>query len=115
MTGRRFGFVRFDCAVSADVAISKANGLWMEDRKLFVKIASFDQNNKERSVRLNIGPSKVVTGQDSYRMGSGLIGIPKTPIAKSSKSRELVGGNFSYAQMVKGINLGGLESGDWLV
>ncbi|KAI8566582.1 hypothetical protein RHMOL_Rhmol02G0051900 [Rhododendron molle] len=97
--------------VSANVAISKANGLWMEDRKLFVKIASFDQNDKGRNVRLNKGPSKVVTRLESFRKDPGLIGNSNIPIAESSKSRELVGGNFSYAQMLKGNNQGGLESG----
>ncbi|KAH7856358.1 hypothetical protein Vadar_000558 [Vaccinium darrowii] len=42
VTKRRFGFVRYNCASSAEVAISKANGFWIEDRKLFVKWAAFD-------------------------------------------------------------------------
>ncbi|KAG5516405.1 hypothetical protein RHGRI_037200 [Rhododendron griersonianum] len=29
------------------MAISKTNGVWIEDRKLFVKTASFDQKRKE--------------------------------------------------------------------
>ncbi|KAI8555708.1 hypothetical protein RHMOL_Rhmol05G0195700 [Rhododendron molle] len=104
--------VLLDIIVHADVAISKANGLWMEDRKLFVKIASFNQNDKERNVRLNKGSSKVVTGLEGFRKDPGLIRNSNIPIAESSKRGELVGGNFSYAQMLKGNNQeGGLGSG----
>lgn len=39
--GNRFGFVRYDCHVSASMAISKTNGMWIEDQKLFVKEAIF--------------------------------------------------------------------------
>ncbi|KAH7838672.1 hypothetical protein Vadar_029720 [Vaccinium darrowii] len=41
-TGNRFGFVRYDCAVSADLAILRTNGIWLDDKKLFVKLASFE-------------------------------------------------------------------------
>ncbi|KAI8543848.1 hypothetical protein RHMOL_Rhmol08G0251200 [Rhododendron molle] len=39
-TGSKFGFVRYDCHVSAGVTISTSNGLWVSDKKLFVKEAS---------------------------------------------------------------------------
>lgn len=42
ITNRRFGFVRYNCATSIEVAISNANGFWIEDRKLFVKVAAFN-------------------------------------------------------------------------
>ncbi|KAH7861793.1 hypothetical protein Vadar_030916 [Vaccinium darrowii] len=48
VTNRRFGFIRYNCATSADVAISKANGVWIEDRKLFVKFAAFKDQRKLR-------------------------------------------------------------------
>ncbi|KAH7841799.1 hypothetical protein Vadar_034492 [Vaccinium darrowii] len=47
--GSRFGFVRFDCSVSAGVAISRANGLEVEGYYLFVKKASFDLENKRKT------------------------------------------------------------------
>ncbi|KAH7848025.1 hypothetical protein Vadar_032983 [Vaccinium darrowii] len=47
--GSKFGFVRFDCSVSAAVAISRANGLEVEGYFLFVKKARFDLVNKRRS------------------------------------------------------------------
>lgn len=45
VSGNKFGFVRYDCHVSADVAILKANSMWFKDRKLFVKFASFGKKN----------------------------------------------------------------------
>ncbi|GMQ10223.1 hypothetical protein CsSME_00053308 [Camellia sinensis var. sinensis] len=42
-TNTRFGFVRFDCSVAARVAVSKANGLWVEDREIQVKMAEYDR------------------------------------------------------------------------
>lgn len=47
--GSKFGFVRYDCSVSAAVAISRANGLEVEGNYLFVKKASFNLENKRRS------------------------------------------------------------------
>lgn len=46
VTNRKFGFVRYDCATSAEVAISKANGFWIEDRMLFVKKAPLKLKEK---------------------------------------------------------------------
>ncbi|KAH7866466.1 hypothetical protein Vadar_020749 [Vaccinium darrowii] len=41
-TGNRFGFIRYDCPVSADLAILRTNGVWLDDKKLFVKLAAFE-------------------------------------------------------------------------
>ncbi|GAB2302408.1 hypothetical protein Dimus_036419, partial [Dionaea muscipula] len=32
--GRRFGFVRYDCAVAAEVTIHRTNGIWIQDKEL---------------------------------------------------------------------------------
>lgn len=48
ISGNRFGFICYDCSVSADVAIHRANGLWIDDKKLFVKRALFEQGNKSK-------------------------------------------------------------------
>lgn len=45
-TGRRFAFVRYDCGISAYVAISYTHGMWIEECKLFVKRASFGIGEK---------------------------------------------------------------------
>ncbi|KAH7865652.1 hypothetical protein Vadar_009378 [Vaccinium darrowii] len=47
--GSRFGFVQFNCSVSAGIAISKANGLEVEGYFLFVKKAGFDLKNKRKT------------------------------------------------------------------
>ncbi|KAL7180444.1 hypothetical protein ACSBR1_043613 [Camellia fascicularis] len=41
VTGTKFGFVRFDCSVAKNLAVQKANGLWVEDKELKVKNAMF--------------------------------------------------------------------------
>ncbi|KAL7189328.1 hypothetical protein ACSBR1_039050 [Camellia fascicularis] len=33
-TGSRFGFVRYDCKVAADIAVQKVDGLWCDDKAL---------------------------------------------------------------------------------
>ncbi|KAL7246551.1 hypothetical protein ACSBR2_001612 [Camellia fascicularis] len=50
-TGIRFGFVRYDCRVAADMAIQKADGLWCENKALRVKKADYQkgERNVERA------------------------------------------------------------------
>ncbi|KAL7198229.1 hypothetical protein ACSBR2_020693 [Camellia fascicularis] len=50
-TRSRFGFVRYDCPVAAQMAVQKANGLWCDNRALKVKLADFekDQGVKPRT------------------------------------------------------------------
>ncbi|KAL7263042.1 hypothetical protein ACSBR1_001254 [Camellia fascicularis] len=43
-TNSRFGFVRFDCSVATNVAVQKADGLWVEDRELKVKMAAYGRH-----------------------------------------------------------------------
>lgn len=43
-TGNQFGFIRYASSRAVDVAISKANGLWVGKRYLIVERASFDKN-----------------------------------------------------------------------
>ncbi|CAL5347681.1 unnamed protein product [Camellia sinensis] len=43
MTRSRFGFVRYNCSVTADMAVQKAHGLWCDDRALKVKMAEFEK------------------------------------------------------------------------
>lgn len=44
MSKRRFDFVHYNCATSVEMAISRANGFLIEDRKLFVKFAAFESH-----------------------------------------------------------------------
>ncbi|KAH7856448.1 hypothetical protein Vadar_001541 [Vaccinium darrowii] len=41
-SGRRFGFVRFDCPVFADIAVEKANGIRLLGNIIYVKHAAFN-------------------------------------------------------------------------
>ncbi|KAL7263059.1 hypothetical protein ACSBR1_001268 [Camellia fascicularis] len=59
-TNSRFGFVRFDCSMAANVAVQKADGLWVEDRELKVKMATYGKL-KVRENRRN-QPGRIIDG-----------------------------------------------------
>ncbi|KAH7857944.1 hypothetical protein Vadar_018185 [Vaccinium darrowii] len=42
-TGNRFGFIRFENKRAVDIAIAKANGLWIGRRRLMVERAAYDR------------------------------------------------------------------------
>lgn len=42
-TGNRFGFIRFENRSAVDIAIAKANGLWIGKRRLMVERAAYDR------------------------------------------------------------------------
>ncbi|GMP48917.1 hypothetical protein CsSME_00016098 [Camellia sinensis var. sinensis] len=79
-TKTRFGFVRYDCPVAAEIAIQKANGVWCGDKALKVKKADF---GKEKTL---INPRPRAYKQDGVSTVSGA-GI---------------GGRHSYADVLKG-------------
>lgn len=72
VTKSRFGFVRFDCPVIADIAIQKANGLLVGDMVLEVKNAKYARGNRdEQSKRLSQSTRRFFTttsikGKASY-------------------------------------------------
>ncbi|KAL7194744.1 hypothetical protein ACSBR1_035056 [Camellia fascicularis] len=68
VTDTRFGFVRFDCLVAANVAIQKANGLWVDDKALVVKFAEF---GKENEVNAKENLNKAVTIVRVMEEGNG--------------------------------------------
>lgn len=47
--GSRFAFVTYNCSVSADVAISRTNGMIFGRNKLLVKIASYNPRQSKGS------------------------------------------------------------------
>ncbi|CAL5332308.1 unnamed protein product [Camellia sinensis] len=47
----RFAFVRYDCEVAAEVAVQKANGIWVDDKKLVVKYADYGKKDMEIKTR----------------------------------------------------------------
>ncbi|KAL7172447.1 hypothetical protein ACSBR2_032023 [Camellia fascicularis] len=70
-TQSRFGFVRYDCVVAAQIAIQKANGIWCEDRSLIFKKAEFD-NTQEKAVKEQMPhrPRALMMANGSKRMGN---------------------------------------------
>ncbi|KAH7852391.1 hypothetical protein Vadar_024282 [Vaccinium darrowii] len=63
--GSRFGFVRYDCSVSAGVAVHRANGMRIWNYKLHVKMASFDPENKKNGTWKLIDATR--TREDSQK------------------------------------------------
>ncbi|KAL7206344.1 hypothetical protein ACSBR2_019119 [Camellia fascicularis] len=56
-TRSRFGFVRYDCDVAAELAIQKTDGLWCDNRALMVKKAEYQKSqSSDPMVRRRIGP-----------------------------------------------------------
>ncbi|GAB2284181.1 hypothetical protein Dimus_018648 [Dionaea muscipula] len=46
--GKRFGFVRYDCSVAAEVTIQKTNGLSIKEKVLKVKAANYARDNYQK-------------------------------------------------------------------
>ncbi|GAB2281176.1 hypothetical protein Dimus_015779 [Dionaea muscipula] len=44
MSDKRFGFLRYDCSVTAEIAIQKTDGVWMQDKELKVKFADLHKH-----------------------------------------------------------------------
>ncbi|CAL5415164.1 unnamed protein product [Camellia sinensis] len=56
LTNSRFGFVRYDCSIAATVAEQKANGLWIDDKSLSVKVAEYDKHTEPKQRLRTIAP-----------------------------------------------------------
>ncbi|KAG5524364.1 hypothetical protein RHGRI_031132 [Rhododendron griersonianum] len=65
-TGNKFGFVRFDCHVSAGMAMTKMNGVWVDNNRLFVKEACFGHNKAKIHLKLPKFATEQVLKQRSY-------------------------------------------------
>ncbi|KAL7222748.1 hypothetical protein ACSBR1_024450 [Camellia fascicularis] len=48
ITGSRFGFVRYDCSVTATMAVQRADGLWCDNKALKVKGAEFKRGDLDK-------------------------------------------------------------------
>ncbi|GMQ00215.1 hypothetical protein CsSME_00047403 [Camellia sinensis var. sinensis] len=51
-TKTRFGYIRYDCPVTAGLAIQKANGVWCGDKTLKVKQADFGKDKDLTTSRM---------------------------------------------------------------
>ncbi|KAL7203606.1 hypothetical protein ACSBR2_016802 [Camellia fascicularis] len=67
ITNTRFGFVRYSCEVAAKVAVQKAHGLWVDDKKLGVKFAEFERIREKEQTHLQ--PSKQPNHRVQVRRG----------------------------------------------
>ncbi|KAL7212877.1 hypothetical protein ACSBR2_015550 [Camellia fascicularis] len=85
VTNSRFGSVRFDCAVAAQVAVQRANGLWVDDKAIKVKLVEF-------------GRETVKEGPSYFHQSKPLI---PTVEAMNRKNAFVV--RKSYAEAVKGV------------
>ncbi|KAL7184468.1 hypothetical protein ACSBR2_026596 [Camellia fascicularis] len=88
----RYAFVRYDCEVAAEVAVQKANGIWVDDKKLVVKHADYDKKGMEVKTRY---PPQTMGFPHGGR-GEGSVWKP-------------VAGVRTYAEVIK--NSYGMESG----
>ncbi|KAL7161846.1 hypothetical protein ACSBR2_042340 [Camellia fascicularis] len=88
-TRSRFGFVRYNCSVAAEMAIQKANGVWCDDKALRVKFTEFA---KDTSAGRGMG--QFVEG----RKGNGRAEqVGRSYLAKAEPSFK---GRKSYAEVV---------------
>ncbi|CAL5380628.1 unnamed protein product [Camellia sinensis] len=74
-TRSRLGFIRYDCSVAADMAMSKAHGLWCDDKALKVKMAEFRkeyENKQSKAPPLQQGWDKEGNQHEYYWKSSKL-------------------------------------------
>ncbi|GMP81069.1 hypothetical protein CsSME_00035910 [Camellia sinensis var. sinensis] len=91
MSNSRFGFVRFDCSVAADVAIQKAHGLLVEDQILEVKNATYDRRNREEH---SWSKTQYIRKPQP---------INRDFATNRSKGQVLPGGHRSFTDILKGV------------
>ncbi|GAB2279847.1 hypothetical protein Dimus_014485 [Dionaea muscipula] len=82
-SGKRFGFVRYDCSVAAEVALHKTNGLWIGDKALKVKMAAYNRNMESRwgkveaMKRAPIGKTAITSAQARRHAQPNYRWVPK--------------------------------------
>ncbi|CAL5340772.1 unnamed protein product [Camellia sinensis] len=109
-TRSRFGFVRYDCTVAAEVAVSKADGLWCHNKALRVKLAEYSKYNQRR---------QMLTNAKQGGMAQNKQGIPIQPIMgiKGKSYAEVVqtGGKNGGEYGKQNISIRAVEAGNgWL-
>ncbi|KAL7250486.1 hypothetical protein ACSBR1_012489 [Camellia fascicularis] len=62
-TGSRFGFVRYDCKVPAEMVVVKADGLWCDNKALKVKKAEFKKGEYKQHVAATKGDNRMLQHQ----------------------------------------------------
>ncbi|KAL7265657.1 hypothetical protein ACSBR1_003444 [Camellia fascicularis] len=90
LTYTRFGFVRYDCSITADVAEQKANGLWVDDKSLSVKITEYGKGIEDRQRQ-----KPLPTRHSKHRKASVM--APKLIWHQRTDDR-------SFAEVIKGVD-----------
>ncbi|GMP52445.1 hypothetical protein CsSME_00018254 [Camellia sinensis var. sinensis] len=103
LTGLRFGFVRYDCPVAAEVAVQRADGLWCDDKEIKVKRVKFTK--EERSITRGDkvshqpggNPQGMLKDSETVNIGVQKVGILRWRDYGGSKSYvEVVTNGSSY-------------------
>lgn len=88
------------------MAIFKGNGLWIEDRKLFVEMAYFDQirgNNDLKHIINKTLPGKTTNNMEkSRRLEGSTSGKPTGFTSYANALKGVLGGKDNYKRMKEG-------------
>lgn len=90
-TGHKFGFVRYASREAARVAVARLNGVWVEKDRLFVKEASFGQNDRKSERFFPRNPVPEQRGKEVIM-----------DRRKVEVREKIYGETRSYAQILKG-------------
>ncbi|XP_028089322.1 uncharacterized protein LOC114289755 [Camellia sinensis] len=98
ITGSRFGFVRYDCSVAAEMAVQRADGLWCDDKALRVKGAEFKRED----------PGKIKQSEGTNQRAQNMVRNSHWADHRGGKqTKQDLGGPKSYAEVVgKGLAQG---------
>ncbi|KAL7177659.1 hypothetical protein ACSBR2_030924 [Camellia fascicularis] len=120
LTNSRFGFVRYDCSIAATVAEQKANGLWIDDKSLSVKVAEYDKHTKSRqrlrstasrqhSTRLIPAMANTNTrthGTDGRSFAKVIKGDQSRPISRITIKVAEIGNGWLYESLIMRLKMG---------
>ncbi|KAL7243621.1 hypothetical protein ACSBR1_015929 [Camellia fascicularis] len=99
-TNSRFGFVRYDCSIAANVAEQRTNGLWVDDKSLSVKIAEFDKHTEARQRGKNsLIRQPMNHGTDGRSFAEVIKGDPRSALTTTIKVEE-IGNGWLYESMI---------------
>ncbi|KAL7262090.1 hypothetical protein ACSBR1_000466 [Camellia fascicularis] len=107
-TRSRFGFVRYDCKVAAEVAVRKTDGLWCHNRALRVKMAEYSKSNQSRQMLTNAKQGGMVQ-KKQWTPIQPMIGIKGKLYAEVVQTGGKNGGEYGK----QNISVRAVEAGNW--
>ncbi|XP_028079064.1 embryonic polyadenylate-binding protein B-like [Camellia sinensis] len=106
-TGTRFGFVRYDCPVVAEMAIQKAHDTWCDGRALKVKQTDFKKKNISK-----VKPQADVHHLPPVETGKRWMRVEEISTKGKSYAKVVMGGKVTNG---KSISVNAVEYGNgWL-